>query len=128
MDKTSLPSSKDIYIEIEGKRAAVVESYKIIASRNVKTVGALGQNGSVASVIGRPQYIIELSKVCSEGSRFYDGIDIYSLSDFSVVIVKPDKKIIFTGCEWDTLTETASVTDSVIEKLRLTALKRVCVK
>lgn len=127
MNNFTLPSSRDIYIEIDGKRAAVVENYKVTASRNCKTVGALGHDGAVATVKGTTEYVIELSKVSTLSSALSDGIDVFELSDFSLVIVKPDRKIIFTGCEWDTLTETASVSESVIEKIRLTAQKRVCV-
>lgn len=127
MDSFTIPSSKDIYIEINGKRAAIVESYKVTATKNLKTVGAIGSDRAVATVKGKTEYVIELSKVSTAGSNLSDGIDVFSLSDFSVVIVKPDRKIIFTGCEWDTVTESASVSESVIEKMRLTALKRVCV-
>ncbi|MGN1081750.1 MAG: hypothetical protein ACI4QV_06635 [Acutalibacteraceae bacterium] len=127
MNNTSLMSSKDIYIEINGVKAAVVESYRVSASRNNKKIGCFGEKQPVATVCGKTEYTVELSKVCATGSALNDGIDLYSLSNFNVVIVKPGKKIIFSGCEWDSITETANLTDSVIEKISLTALKRVCV-
>lgn len=125
MVNCTLPSSRDIYIEVNGKKAAVVESYRVTAVRNNKAVGAFGETSPVAQIKGSTQYTIELSKVVA-APPLGDGIDFFSLSDFNLVIVKPGQKIIYSGCEWESITESAELSGSVIEKIRLTALKRVC--
>ena len=53
------------------------------------------------------------------------GVDFHALSDFTIVIVKPDRKILFTGCQWSGVTEQAESSDPVSEKLTAVAAARL---
>ena len=57
-----------------------------------------------------------------------ETLDFYSLSDFNLVIVRPDKRIIYSGCEWSNITEQANLNDTVLENVTIAAAKRMEMK
>ena len=121
----SFPTSRDISIEINGKRLAVAQSYKVKASKESRYIESFGQEEPVGTVGGRSRYLIELSRVYVTDTALSDGIDFYSLSDFNVVIAKPDRRIIFSGCEWSDIVEGSSVGEVVLESVAILASKRM---
>jgi hypothetical protein len=54
-----------------------------------------------------------------------DGINFYDLEDFSLVICKPDRKIIYSGCQWNAIQEEGQLNAMVAEKVTLVASKRI---
>jgi hypothetical protein len=126
--KTVFPTSSDIYIEVNGRKLAVVENYKARASRENHYIEAFGEKEPVGTTGGKTHYIIELGRVYAADTLVSDGISFYSLSDFNLVIVKPDRKVIYSGCEWSNITEGAEIGDVIIEKITLIASKRLEVR
>ena len=47
------------------------------------------------------------------------------MKDFSLVICKPDKKIIYSDCQWSAIQESASIGSMVLEKVTLVASRRI---
>lgn len=125
MINISFPTSKDIYIEVNGKKLAVVESYKAKASCDSKYIEAFGESEPIGTVSGRIHHTIELSRVyaCLENQN--NIVNFYDLHNFNLVIVKPDKKIIYSGCEWSSINESAAVNSSILENVTLIAAKRL---
>ena len=121
----SFPTSKDIYLEVNGKKLAVVESYKAKSVCDSQYIEAFGQSEPVGTVSGRIRHTIELSRVyaCEENSS--NKVNFYELNNFNLVIVKPDRKIIYSGCEWSGINESASLNSSVLENVTLIAAKRM---
>ena len=54
-----------------------------------------------------------------------DGISFYDLEDFSLVICKPDRKVIYSGCQWSAIAEQGELSAMVAEKVTLLASSRV---
>ena len=54
-----------------------------------------------------------------------DGINFYDLQDFSLVICKPDRKIIYSGCQWSAIQEDGQLNAMVAEHVTLVAAKRI---
>ena len=54
--------------------------------------------------------------------RQTEGIDFYNLSGFNLVIVQPDCKIIYSGCEWADITQSAAVGETILEKVSVVAI------
>ena len=117
----SIPTSNDIYIEVNGRRLAVAQSYRAKTSRDSKYVEAFGSAEPVGTVGGRIQHLLQLSRVHISG----DAVDFHAISGFNVVIVKPDRKIIYSGCEWSAIDETLSVGGVVLESVSIVAAKRM---
>ena len=122
---TGFPTSSDIYLEAEGKKIAVVQSYRAKANRNSMTVEAFGESEPVATIEGPKSYTIELTRLYATDEAISDGIDFYSISDFSLVIVKPDRRIVYTGCRWSGIEESGELGQTVQEKITVAAAKRV---
>lgn len=125
MIKINFPTSKDIYIEINGKKLAIVESYKCHTIKESKYVEAFGQVEPVGCAQGKVKHYIELSKVYVQSSNLLEDIDFYTLSNFNLVIVKPGKKIIYSGCEWSELNEFGNLNDTVLQGVSLIASHRM---
>lgn len=123
-----IPTGKDIYIEVDGNRVAVVQSYSCKTKRENTPIKAFGYINNVACIPSGVTYKIELSKIIPIGINENQVIDFYDLSDFSLVIIKPDCQIIYSGCEWEDISEISDINSPCIEKITLIANKRLVVK
>ena len=119
------PTSADIYLELEGKKVAVVQSYTARASKSSKNVEAFGESEPVGTIAGQKKYVLELTRLYATDDAVSDGINFYDLSDFSLVICKPDRKIIYSGCEWSEIQEEGQLNAMVAEKITVVASKRI---
>ena len=108
---TGFPTSSDIYLELEGKKVAVVQSYSVRT-----TIG------------GQCQYVLELTRLYATDDAISDGIDFYAMRDFSLVICKPDRRVIYSGCNWSAIAEEGKLGAMVAEKVSVLARKRIEVR
>ena len=99
------PTSSDIYLELDGKKVAVVQSYTAKATKSSQSVEAFGESEPVATIEGQRKYTLELTRLYATDDAVSDGINFHDLRDFSLVICKPDRKIIYSGCEWSAIQE-----------------------
>ena len=125
MTATAFPTSADIYLEVDGVKVAVVQSYTAKSTRESIAVQAFGESDPVATIGGADSHTIELSRLYATDSAIADSISFHDLDDFSLVIVKPDRKIIYSGCRWSSISETGELGAMVLEKVSLIAAKRV---
>ena len=125
---TGFPTSSDIYLEVDGTRVAVVQSYSAKASKSSTAVEAFGEDEPVATIQGPQNHVIELTRLYATDSAIADGLDFYGMKDFSLVICKPDRKVIYSGCQWSAIQESAKLGDMVAEKLTVVARRRIEVK
>ena len=119
------PTSSDIYLELDGRKVAVVQSYMAKAVKSSQSVEAFGESEPVATIEGQKKYTLELTRLYATDDAVSDGINFYELKDFSLVICKPDRKIIYSGCEWSTIQEDGQMNAMVAEKVTVVASKRI---
>ena len=119
------PTSSDIYLELDGRKVAVVQSYTARATKSSQSVEAFGESEPVATIEGQKKYTLELTRLYATDDAVSDGINFYDLRDFSLVICKPDRKIIYSGCEWSTIHEEGQLNAMVAEKITVVASKRI---
>ena len=60
---TGFPTSADIYLEMDGKKVAVVQSYTTRASKSSRNVEAFGESEPVATIAGQRKYVLELTRL-----------------------------------------------------------------
>ena len=125
MSIAAFPTSNDIYLEVDGTRVAVVQSYNAKASKTSTVVEAFGESEPVATVPGKENHVIELTRLYATDEAIADGIDFYSLNNFSLVICKPDREVIYSGCQWKAIHEKGELGAMVVEKVTVTAAKRI---
>ena len=125
MEVSGFPTSSDIYLEVEGKKVAVVQSYTAKASKTSQGVEAFGESEPVAILPGQTQYSLTLKRLYATDEAISDGINFYDLADFSLVICKPDRKVIYSGCEWSAIEEEGKLNAMVAEKITVVAAKRI---
>ena len=119
------PTSADIWLELDGRKVAVVQSYTCKTTRSSYCVEAFGEEEPVATVQGPQNYVIQLTRLYATDQAIRDGINFYDMEDFSLVICKPDRKIIYSGCQWSSIQESASIGSTVLEKVALVASRRI---
>ena len=125
MAATIIPTSRDIYLEVDGKKVAVVQSYTAQTTKTSTTVEAFGESEPVATIEGQRKYTLELTRLYATDDAVSDGINFHDLRDFSLVICKPDRKIIYSGCEWSAIQEDGQLNAMVAEKITVVASKRI---
>ena len=125
MNITGFPTSSDIYLELDGKKVAVVQSYAARTSRSSRSVEAFGEDEPVATIPGPRSHVLELTRLYATDEAIRDGINFHELEDFSLVICKPDRKIIYSGCQWSAIGETGELGAMVVEKITVVAAKRI---
>ena len=125
MSIPGFPTSSDIYLEVDGVKVAVVQSYSARATKTSSTVEAFGEAEPVATVPGQTTHTLELTRLYATDEAIRDGIDFYSMEDFSLVICKPDRKVIYSSCQWSDIQEDAQLGKMVVEKLTLVAGRRM---
>ena len=125
MSIAGFPTSSDIYLEADGVRVAVVQSYAARTTKGSTAVEAFGESEPVATVPGQAAHVIELTRLYATDEAIRDGVDFYSMENFSLVICKPDRKIIYSGCQWSSIQESAEIGSMVLEKVTLVASRRI---
>lgn len=125
MSIAGFPTSSDIYLEVDGTRVAVVQSYTAKATKSSTAVEAFGEAEPIATIPGQNNYVVELNRLYATDDAIRDGINFYKLSGFSLVICKPDRKVIYSDCQWSAIQETATLSSMVLEKVTLVASRRI---
>ena len=125
METRGFPTSADIYLELDGRKVAVVQGYTARASKSSRFVEAFGESEPVATIDGQRKYTLELTRLYATDDAVSDGISFYDLEDFSLVICKPDRKVIYSGCQWSDIQEEGQLNAMVAEKVTLVASKRI---
>ena len=125
---TGFPTSSDIYLELEGKKVAVVQSYSVRTTKTSQVIEAFGEEEPVATIGGQCQYVLELSRLYATDDAISDGIDFSAMRDFSLVICKPDRRVIYSGCNWSAIAEEGKLGAMVAEKVSVLARKRIEVR
>ena len=124
MATTKFPTSADIYLELDGKKLAVVQSYSAQTTKTSTTVEAFGESEPVATIPGQRKHTIVLTRLYATDEAIRDGQNFYDMEDFNLVICKPDRRIIYSGCQWSDLSETGTLGDMVLEKVTIVAARR----
>ena len=125
MSIPGFPTSSDIYLEANGVRVAVVQSYTAKTTKSSTVVEAFGESEPVATAPGQASHVIELSRLYATDRAIRDGLDFYAMKDFSLVICKPDRKVIYSGCQWSAIQEEGKVGSMVAEKVTVVATSRI---
>ena len=74
MANMTIPTSRDIYLELNGKKLAVVQGYSAKALRTSREVEAFGESEPVATVGGQTRYTLELSRLYATDEAIGDGV------------------------------------------------------
>lgn len=124
MIASRFPTSADIYLELNGKKLAVVQSYAATASKASSVVEAFGENEPVATLTSQCRYTIVLTRLYATDEAIQKDQNFYDLEDFNLVVCKPGKRVIYGGCQWSDLNENGTLGDMVMEKVTIVAATR----
>ncbi len=117
--------NKDIYIEINNRKIAIIQSYSIKSIREYKSIESFGSKEPIAILPKYLKHFIDISKIQLLNTEFSDNIDFFSLSNFNLTIFRPDKQLIFSGCEWISISESFSINKNCIESISISSIQRL---
>lgn len=118
------PTSKDVYFELDGQIVAVVQSYNTSYNKEDREVDSFGEDEPVGFTEGKKQYQIRITKAYVHDNALKDGINFYNISNFDFVIVKPDRRVVYTGCSITAIDEEGSLNDIIAENITIRATRR----
>lgn len=118
------PTSKNVTFELDGRKVAIVQSYNTSYNKEDREVDAFGEEESVGYSSGKKKYTIRISKAYIDEKALQDGINFYSIDNFDFVIVKPDRRIVYTGCSITGIEEEGSLNDIIAENINIRATHR----
>ncbi len=124
MNYAIFPSSRDIYLELDGKKLAAVQSYSVKAVRQTKLISAFGESQPVGVAVGAASYHISITRLYALSETICDGIDLAAVDGFSLVVVKPDRRIVYSGCRWCETEESCKLGENALENVDIIALSR----
>ena len=78
------PTSADIYLELDGRKIAVVQSYRAKAAKSSKNIEAFGESEPVATIEGQKSYTVELTRLYATDEAIRDGIDSVSYTHLTL--------------------------------------------
>lgn len=125
MITAKFPTSADIYLELNGKKLAVVQSYSAQTAKSSTVVEAFGEDQPVATIPGAKKHTLTLTRLYATQEAVRDGVSFHELEDFNLVICKPDRRIIYSGCQWESISESGKLGEMVLEKVTIVAARRV---
>lgn len=125
MISVNVKKGDDVYIEVNGKKLANVQSYKVTESNKQIYIESFLEFEPVEVIPGKREYKIEVSKVCLNEESLNDKIDFHSISNFDLVINKSKTKVKYSGCEWTQISESGDLGKSAIEKAEILAVRRL---
>ena len=125
MIASQFPTSADIYLELNGRKMAVVQSYSCSTTKSSSVVEAFGESEPVATIPGPKQHTIVLTRLYATEEAARSGMNFHDLEDFNLVICKPDRRIIYSGCQWSSISEAGTLGAMVVEKVTIVASKRI---
>lgn len=123
MNLISFPTGTDIYIEINGKKVAVAQSYKAKTTKESRYIEAFGSSQPVGTAGGRVKHIVQLTRVCAANAA--GSINFHELSGFNLVIVRPHSKVIYSGCQWAEIQESTQMGEVIFETVSIIAAQRM---
>ena len=118
------PTSKDIFFELNKKKVAVVQSYNTSYNKEDREVDAFGEEDVVGYTPGKKQHTIRITKAYIHDKALKDGINFYNLDNFEFVIVKPDRRVVYSGCSIVSIDEEGSLNDIIAENINIRATRR----
>ena len=112
-----------VRIEINGRLAGAAESFQAKAVQSVYPIEEGGSDLPAAAIPGQTLHRVTLKRIQLLESD--QRIDFYGLSDFTLTIQRGKERVIYSGCEWDEITETISAGHSFTDSMTFTARSRI---
>lgn len=119
-----LPSSKDIFFEIDKRKVAIVQNYSTSYTKEDREVDSFGEEEVIGYTNGKKKYSIRITKAYVTDAALKDGINFYNIDNFEFVIVKPDRRVVYSGCSIQQVDEEGSLNDIIAENITIRAARR----
>ena len=100
-----------------------MQNLKVKVTREIEKIESFLESEPVSLIPGNEKYLISVSKIYLNKDLFTDYEDFYNMSDFSLVVSYPGKKIEYSNCIWANVEEDVNF-EGIIEKAEIIAKSR----
>ena len=112
-------ADREVYLEADGKRAAVADSYTVKCVQQSRTVSAWGEQDAVSTTPGRISYELTVRNVRPE-----NGADLCALSGFCLIAAGNGGRVVYSGCRWKNITAEGGAGNTPRRSMELVAAAR----
>lgn len=111
-----------VLVSINNAPVGAAQCVRMVSKREVREALPLAATAADTLLTGPAAHTIELTRLQMEGLE--DAMDFYSLSGFTLETAFPNRRIVYSGCEWVELEETAKPDEIVLDKAVIAACSR----
>ncbi|MBW7572717.1 hypothetical protein [Caproiciproducens faecalis] len=112
-------ADREVYLEADGERVAVADSYTVKCVQQSRTVSAWGEQDAVSTAPGRISYELTVQNVRSQS-----GTDLCALSGFSLIAAGSAGRVVYSGCRWKNITAEGGAGNTPRQSMELVAAAR----
>lgn len=126
MEITGFPTSADIYLEVDGKKVAVVQSYSSKASKTSQSVEAFGESEPVTTIPRTDQVCAGADAALAIPTTPSATVSASMTSATSPWLsASPTDGSSTAAAQWSTIAEEGELNAMVAEKVTVLAAKRI---
>lgn len=111
------------YLLCGGVKCADVDGYRVETVQQSSAVTAWGEQESACVAGGSVSYLLTLSGVRSCG-----GTDLHAMKNFSLAAERADGRILYSGCEWKSITDEGGAGNRMKQDVQAIAARRTTEK
>lgn len=112
-------ADREVYLEADGKKAAVADRYTVKCAQQSRAVSAWGEQEPVDTVQGRITYELTVENVQPAA-----GIDLCALTNFNLVAVGSGVRTVYSGCRWKDIAASGGAGNTLCSSMTLVAAAR----
>ncbi len=112
-------AATDVYLTAQGVKIARVQSYTAKAVQSSAAFTPWGESTPAAVAAGAVRYELSLVNLTPMGNT-----DLRTAADFSLVAESAGNRVVYTGCQWKSISDSGEVGTPVLRTAELTAAAR----
>ena len=119
------PAEPSVEVFLNGNRIGLLQEYSVTEKTEAIPLRSFGENTPLGLLSGTKIYTLNLKRLLLDRPEIPLQYSPYGLKDFRLVLRDGRRTLDFSGCRWNSVSESYRLGDSVAEELQLTALSCV---
>lgn len=120
----ALPLPEAYTVSLGGTRIGMLQSFREQTERKATAVRAIGENGASRWIPGVLTYRVRLERLLLDTNVIADPLRLHELHGFSLTLTGCGRTVVYTGCEFTSITRRCQVGGDAAEEAELVAAGR----
>ena len=124
MSYEAIPLPKAYTVKLGSTRVGMLQSFREQTECKTSVVRAFGENEASCWVPGALTYRVKLNRLLLDTNIIEDPLLLHDLHAFSLTLTGCGRTVVYTGCEFTSITRCCQVGGEVVEEAELVAAGR----